>query len=195
MFAALYVAAGAPTPLLVVFEQQWHFPAWVLTVAFSSYALGLLAALLFAGSLSDYTGRRPVLVGSLLVEFAAMFMFVFAPDISWVIAARTIQGIATGAATSAFSASVVEHAPRQHKQLGTIITSIAPAERPGPGSPADRRGDPIQQPCQCDRVRDSRADHDRRHGGRRALRGNGFDASRSGSVPNSPRLRPPTGAP
>ncbi|MFF1473442.1 MFS transporter [Streptomyces mirabilis] len=134
VFATLYVAAGAPTPLLVVFEQQWHFPAWVLTVAFASYALGLLAALLVAGSLSDHIGRRPVLVGSLLVELGAMLMFVFAPDIGWVIAARTIQGIATGAATSAFSASVVEHAPERHKKLGTIITSIAPAGGLGLGA-------------------------------------------------------------
>ncbi|MFE2488395.1 MFS transporter [Streptomyces mirabilis] len=134
VFATLYVAAGAPTPLLVVFEQQWHFPAWVLTVAFASYALGLLAALLVAGSLSDHIGRRPVLVGSLLVELGAMLMFVFAPDIGWVIAARTIQGIATGAATSAFSASVVEHAQERHKKLGTIITSIAPAGGLGLGA-------------------------------------------------------------
>ncbi|MEU9289984.1 MFS transporter [Streptomyces sp. NPDC048275] len=134
VFAALYVAAGAPTPLLVVFEQQWHFPAWVLTVAFASYALGLLAALLVAGSLSDHIGRRPVLVGSLLVELGAMLMFVFASDIGWVIAARTVQGIATGAATSAFSASVVEHAPERHRKLGTIITSIAPAGGLGLGA-------------------------------------------------------------
>ncbi|KPI20160.1 major facilitator superfamily MFS_1 [Actinobacteria bacterium OK006] len=134
VFATLYVAAGAPTPLLVVFEQQWHFPAWVLTVAFASYAFGLLAALLVAGSLSDHIGRRPVLVGSLLVEFGAMVMFVFAPDIGWVVAARTIQGIATGAATSAFSASVVEHAPERHKKLATIITSIAPAGGLGLGA-------------------------------------------------------------
>jgi MFS family permease len=134
VFASLYVAAGAPTPLLVVFEQQWHFPAWVLTVAFASYALGLLAALLVAGSLSDHIGRRPVLVGSLLVELGAMVMFVFAPDIGWVIAARTVQGIATGAATSAFSASVVEHAPERHKKLGTVITSIAPAGGLGLGA-------------------------------------------------------------
>jgi MFS family permease len=119
---------------LVVFEQQWHFPAWVLTVAFASYALGLLAALLVAGSLSDHIGRRPVLVGSLLVELGAMVMFVFAPDIGWVIAARTVQGIATGAATSAFSTSVVEHAPEHHKKLGTIITSIAPAGGLGLGA-------------------------------------------------------------
>ncbi|MFF3515608.1 hypothetical protein [Streptomyces sp. NPDC002573] len=74
VFAALYLAAGAPTP-------QWHFPAWVLTVAFASYSLGLLAALLVTGSLSDHIGRRPVLVTSLLVELGAMLMFVFAPDI------------------------------------------------------------------------------------------------------------------
>jgi len=134
VFAALYVAAGAPTPLLVVFEQQWHFPAWVLTVAFASYALGLLAALLVAGSLSDHIGRRPVLIGALLVELGAMILFVLAPGIGWVIAARTVQGIATGAATSAFSASVVEHAPEHHKKLGTIITSVAPAGGLGLGA-------------------------------------------------------------
>lgn len=134
VFAALYVAAGAPTPLLVVFEQRWHFADWVLTVAFAAYALGLLAALLVVGSLSDHIGRRPVLIASLLVELGAMLMFVFAPDIGWVIAARTVQGIATGAATSAFSASVVEHAPEHHKKLGTILTSIAPAGGLGLGA-------------------------------------------------------------
>jgi NADPH:quinone reductase-like Zn-dependent oxidoreductase len=35
---------------------------------------------------------------------------VFASGIGWVIAARAVQGIATGAATSAFTASIVEHA-------------------------------------------------------------------------------------
>lgn len=134
VFAALYVAAGAPTPLLVVFEQHWHFPAWVLTVAFAAYAIGLLAALLVAGELSDHIGRRPILIGSLLVELAAMVMFALAPSIGWVIAARTIQGVATGAATSAFSASVVEHAPERHKKLSTIVTSVAPAGGLGLGA-------------------------------------------------------------
>ena len=133
-FAALYVAAGAPTPLLVVFERQWHFPAWVLTIAFAAYAIGLLAALLVTGSLSDHLGRRPILIGSLLVELAAMVMFAVAPGIGWVIAARTVQGLATGAATSAFSASVVEHAPERLKRLSTVVTSVAPAGGLGLGA-------------------------------------------------------------
>jgi MFS family permease len=133
-FAALYLAAGAPTPLLVVFERQWGFPASVLTIAFAAYALGLLAALLVVGSLSDYLGRRPVLVVALLVELAAMLTFVFAPNIGWVIAARIVQGIATGAASSAFTASIVELAPARHKKLGTVIGSVAPAGGLGIGA-------------------------------------------------------------
>jgi MFS family permease len=133
-FAALYLAAGAPTPLLVVFQQQWHFPAWVLTVAFAAYAIGLVTSLPVVGSLSDHIGRRPVLIVSLVVGLLSMLMFVFASDIGWVIAARAVQGIATGAATSAFSASVVENAPARYKRLGTIIGSIAPAGGLGIGA-------------------------------------------------------------
>ena len=36
-FAALYLAAGAPTPLLVVFQQEWGFAPWVLTIAFATW--------------------------------------------------------------------------------------------------------------------------------------------------------------
>ena len=133
-FAALYLAAGAPTPLLVVFERQWGFPASVLTIAFAAYALGLLAALLVVGSLSDYLGRRPVLAVALLVELAAMLTFVFAPNIGWVITARVVQGIATGAASSAFTASIVELAPARHKKFGAVISSVAPAGGLGLGA-------------------------------------------------------------
>ncbi|MEF2977398.1 MFS transporter [Subtercola sp. YIM 133946] len=133
-FAALYLAAGAPTSLLVLFEKQWGFPSWVLTVAFAAYAIGLLASLLVVGSLSDHLGRRPVLIGALAVELVAMLMFVFATDITWVIIARVVQGIATGAATSAFTASVVELAPAKFKRLGSVIGGTAPAGGLGLGA-------------------------------------------------------------
>ena len=98
-FAALYMAAGAPTSLLVLFETEWGFAPWVLTVAFAAYAIALLVTLLVVGSLSDFIGRRPVLIASLALEVVAMLMFVFATDITAVIVARVVQGIATGAAT------------------------------------------------------------------------------------------------
>lgn len=132
--AVLYVAAGAPTPLLVLLERQWEFPSSLLTIAFAAYAIGLLAALLVAGGLSDYLGRRLVIIVALAVEIVAMLMFVFADGIEWIIAARTLQGIATGAATSAFAAAVIELAPDKHKKLATIIVGSAAAGGLGIGA-------------------------------------------------------------
>jgi predicted MFS family arabinose efflux permease len=133
-FAGVTLAAGAPTPLLVLFEHQWGFHAGILTIAFAIYAFGLLLALLVVGSLSDYIGRRPVLIGALSVQLLAMVMFFFASNIGWVIAARAVQGLATGAAFSAFTAALVELAPPRHKELGAVIGSVAPAGGLGLGA-------------------------------------------------------------
>ena len=126
-FFGLYIAAGAPSPLFVVMEQNWHFPAWTLTVAFAAYAVALVVALVFIGGLSDLVGRRPLIIVSLVVETIAMILFVIAPNIGWVIAARVVQGLATGAATSAYSAALLELAPDRFRKLGTLFSSLAPA--------------------------------------------------------------------
>jgi uncharacterized membrane protein len=133
-YAGLYLAAGAPSPLFVLYQHQWGFPAGLLTIALAANAFALVVAILVAGSLSDFIGRRPVLIGSLVVEFAAMVMFLFAPNIGWVIAARVVQGVATGAATSAFSASLLELAPPRAKGIGAIIGGAAPAGGLGLGA-------------------------------------------------------------
>jgi len=125
-FIALMFAAGAPSPLFVLYQREWGFPTWLLTVAFAIYAFTLLATLLVAGSLSDYIGRRPVLIAALVIEAIGMSLFVFAPNIGWIIAARAIQGVATGAATSAFTAVIVELAPERYRRLSALIVSAAP---------------------------------------------------------------------
>lgn len=125
-FIALMFAAGAPSPLFVLYQREWGFPTWLLTVAFAIYAFTLLATLLVAGSLSDYIGRRPVLIAALVIEAIGMSLFVFAPSIGWIIAARAIQGVATGAATGTFTAVIVELAPERYRRLSALIVSAAP---------------------------------------------------------------------
>jgi len=134
VFAAFFVAAGAPTPLLSLRQQEWAFSAEALTFAFSVYALGLLAALLIGGSLSDHIGRRPVLLIALGGELVSMLIFVVAPDITWIIVARTIQGLATGLATSAFNAAIVEHAPAHRKKLAGALAAASVAGGLGVGA-------------------------------------------------------------
>ncbi|MFH8249089.1 MFS transporter [Microbacterium sp. B2969] len=122
---AFFVAAGAPTPLLPLYEQQWGFAPPLLTVAFGVYAFAMIAALLVFGSLSDYVGRRPVLIGALALELASMVVFLFSASITWLIVGRVLQGIATGVASSTFGAAIVELAPENRKKLGTVMSSLA----------------------------------------------------------------------
>jgi predicted MFS family arabinose efflux permease len=123
-FTSLYLAAGALTPLLVVYREQWQFPASMLTLAFAVYAVGFLAALLTLGSLSDHVGRRPVLIGALIIQTVSNVLFLVAPSIGWVIAGRIVQGVASGAGTTAFTAALVELAPPGRRRLGTILGSV-----------------------------------------------------------------------
>lgn len=96
----------------------------MLNVAFAVYAAGFLVAVLVFGSLSDYIGRRPVLIGGLIVQLVSNLLFLGALDVSWVISGRIVQGIASGAATAAFTAMMVELAPPSNKRLGAILGSV-----------------------------------------------------------------------
>ncbi|RAO37564.1 Quinolone resistance protein NorA [Micromonospora saelicesensis] len=133
-FTSLYLAAGVLTPLLVLYRQQWNFAPSLLTLAFAVYAIGFLAAVLTLGSLSDHVGRRPVLIGALVIQLASNVLFLVAPDVSWVIAGRIVQGVASGAATAAFTAALVELAPPNKKRLGTVLGSVGLTGGLGAGS-------------------------------------------------------------
>jgi predicted MFS family arabinose efflux permease len=124
-FTSLYLAAGAMMPLLVLYQEQWQLPATLLTLTFAVFAVGFLAAVLTVGSLSDHVGRRPVLIGALIIQLASNVLLLVAPDIGWVIAGRIVQGVATGIATTAFTAALVELAPPNRKRLGAILGSVS----------------------------------------------------------------------
>lgn len=116
-------AASAPSPLYVVYQQRWGFSAGTLTVIFGSYAIALLLALITVGGISDFVGRRPVLVTALLLEAVAMALFVMAGDVTGLLAARVVQGLATGAATGVASAALVDLAPPDRGHLGPLLNS------------------------------------------------------------------------
>jgi MFS family permease len=124
--AAFLFASSAPSPLYIVYQSKWGFSAIVLTAVFAVYALGLLAALLVAGSLSDHLGRRPVLLFSLGLEIVGMLLFAEAQGVAWLFAARVLQGFATGVATAAISAALIDLQPSHRERLGALLAASAP---------------------------------------------------------------------
>src|SRR3954447_24137052 len=125
--AALLVltsAASAPSPLYVVYQQRWGFSSVTLTAVFAVYAVALLAALLTVGGLSDFVGRRPMLAAALLADAVAMIVFLEAESVSWLLAARIVQGAATGAALGVISAYLIDLQPAEHPKLGALVNSV-----------------------------------------------------------------------
>ncbi len=121
--SALFLAASSvPTPLYRLYQRAFAFSPVLITVIFAVYAFSLLAALLIVGSISDHLGRRPVIFASLLLNMVAMVLFLMAKGPDWLIAARIVQGFATGAAVSSIGAALVDLDPIR----GSITNSLAP---------------------------------------------------------------------
>jgi hypothetical protein len=115
-------ASSAPTPLYQVYQDSLHFSAAMLTVIFGVYAVSLLAALLTVGSLSDYLGRKPVIFVALILNMLAMLLFINADSTAYLIAARALQGFATGTATAVLSATLLD----TDRLRGPMLNSLAP---------------------------------------------------------------------
>jgi MFS family permease len=101
-------ASSAPSPLYVVYQQNWGFSAATLTVVFAVYVLGLLGSVLVVGALSDHVGRRPVLAAAIALEAASLVLFLLADGVPLLLVARLAQGIATGAAITTLGATLVD---------------------------------------------------------------------------------------
>jgi predicted MFS family arabinose efflux permease len=113
-------ASSAPTPLYSVYEAKWGFSPITVTVVFAVYAIAVLVALLTVGSLSDHIGRRPVLLAAIVLEVAAMIVFITAEGVSALVVARVVQGLATGAAVGAIGAGLIDI----HRVKGTVANGV-----------------------------------------------------------------------
>lgn len=128
--ATFFGASSAPTPLYRLYQEAWGFSSGMLTLVFGIYAFSLLLALLTTGSLSDHIGRRPVIVGGLALEAVAMLIFADAHNVHMLILARVLQGFATGAATSALGAAILDAS----RARGPLVNTLSPLFGMGAGA-------------------------------------------------------------
>ena len=98
--AAAFLIAMAfstiPTPLYVLYQQRDGFSSFVVTVVFAVYAVGVIIGLLLAGHVSDWMGRRRILVPALAVEVLAAGLFLLWPAVPGLIVARFVSGLGIG---------------------------------------------------------------------------------------------------
>jgi MFS family permease len=120
--SAMLIAASssAVTPLYHLYQASMHLTPFWITIVFASYVASLLAALLTVGGLSDYVGRRPVILVALLLNAAAMVLFSEARDVGQLILARMVQGLCVGVGTTAMGAAILD----TNRVRGPLLNSV-----------------------------------------------------------------------
>lgn len=122
----MMAGASAPSPFYPVLAETIGFAPVISTVIFAIYAVTLLLTLLTAGSLSDHVGRRPVASIGLVLLAVSVFVFWQADTVALLVAARVVQGIASGLLLSAVSAAIVDFEPPSRPGSAAAWTAVAP---------------------------------------------------------------------
>jgi MFS family permease len=123
--AVAMLGTTLPTPLYVLYQQQWAFSTLTGTVIFSAYAGGVIAALLVLGGSSDVTGRKPMLLLGLACASASDLVFLGAHDVELLLVGRVLSGFSAGIFTGTATAAIVDLAPPATRPRATLVATVA----------------------------------------------------------------------
>jgi predicted MFS family arabinose efflux permease len=123
----LIAAATVPTPLYQLYQENFHFSEFTLTMIFGIYAFGVIPALLVFGPLGDIICRRRVLMVAIGMAGAGIALLAAARGVLWLLAGRLLVGIAVGATQGNASAALVEMQPREDRRRAGIMMTVCTA--------------------------------------------------------------------
>jgi MFS family permease len=107
-FLAVLAFSTVPTPLYAIYQARDGFSTFLITVIFAAYAVGVVLALLLAGHVSDWFGRRRTLIAALLLSLVSAVLFLVWRDLSGLLVARVINGLSVGVVTATATAYLAE---------------------------------------------------------------------------------------
>jgi Na+/melibiose symporter-like transporter len=126
-FAYLTVMAlsAAPSPLYPIYQHVDGFSTFTITLVYAAFAIGVLTSLFLAGHLSDWHGRRRLLVPAVALAAVSSAIFLIWPQLPALFAARFINGLATGVVTATATVWLAElHLDARRAQLTASSINI-----------------------------------------------------------------------
>lgn len=89
------------TPLLHFYEQVGHYHPWQANLLLGTYVLGLVPGLLVASAISDQHGRKPLLIGAMILALIASALVAAGLHTFWLLClGRALAGASVGVAMS-----------------------------------------------------------------------------------------------
>jgi DHA1 family 2-module integral membrane pump EmrD-like MFS transporter len=97
-------AADSYTPSLPAITKSLHSNTHYMQLTMAIYLLGVALSQLFYGPLSDSYGRRPIILIGLGITFLGSVLCAFATSLTFLLAARFIQGAGAGVCNALYRA-------------------------------------------------------------------------------------------
>lgn len=123
-FFCIYAVAAAPIPLYAFYQKEIEITNTHLSIISAIYFAGTVCALLIFARVSNYLGRRPVILIIILFSIISCIIFISLQSLLMFMIARLIQGFSCGMASSTVAAYIIDTALEEN--IGTIITGNIP---------------------------------------------------------------------
>jgi Major Facilitator Superfamily len=120
-FAAV---SAAPTPIYRFYRETLGLTPFAITLIFAVYSFTMIAAFLTIARLSDYVGRKRMILLGLALNAVALLLFFVAESASMLVAARAVQGVATGVALATLGAVITDTAPKWAATLNSVTAFL-----------------------------------------------------------------------
>jgi MFS family permease len=129
--AALYLAV---LPLLPHYAHRFHLSTIGVAVVLAAYPLATPLVSLASIPLAPRIGGRRIALASGVVMTIATVIFAFAPNVETLVAARFLQGTASGTVWTASMAWVTHNAPRasRGREAGIVMGLLSAGSIAGP---------------------------------------------------------------
>lgn len=124
-FAVAMLSTTVPTPVYSLYQAEFGFSLFVVTVIYAAYAIGVLASLLAFGRWSDSLGRRPMLLSAIAMAIVSAVVFVGADSLILLLTARVLSGLSAGVFVGTATVTLIELAPEKWRARAPFIATAA----------------------------------------------------------------------
>lgn len=124
-FVVAMMGTTMPTPLYALYEIEFGFSVFVVTLVFAAYAVGVLGALLAFGRWSDSLGRRPMLLAAIVFGLVSAVVFVTADSLTALVIGRVLSGLSAGIFVGTATVTLIELVPDAWRDRAPAIATAA----------------------------------------------------------------------